>query len=322
MVAAMRGRTGACGHFARSLLPQLIRHGGFGQIVGVDVMEPAEPLDGIEYHQLDVRSRRMLALLEGADVLIHLAFVIFHRGRRRRTEEINIDGSIQTFEMAARRHVKRIVVASSHAVYGAHPDNPVPLDENWPRRGNESLHYSWAKRLIEEYLDTFEARYPEVELVRLRPCTVWGPHVPPNRAQLYLSSIALAAARYDAPIQLLHEADVARAFVAAASLPNVRGAFNLAPNDWVRPSDLRRLLDVHALDLPGTAVRLINRLMWHLFLTEISPEWLVLARHPIILNNRRAARQLGWRPTRTTVDVAKETLAVIRGESPLFRQSA
>jgi len=69
-----------------------------------------------------------------------------------------------------------------------------------------------------------------------------GAERPPSRANLYLSSISFAATRYDAPIQLLHESDVARGFAAAAGADGLRGAFNLAPYDWVTPSDLRRLL--------------------------------------------------------------------------------
>jgi UDP-glucose 4-epimerase len=308
--------TGACGHFARALLPRLIDEARFESVVGVDVAAPSQPVPGAEMVRMDVRDRGLADLLEGADVLIHLAFVIFHRGDARRAEEINVDGSIQAFEMAARRGVRRIVVAGSHTAYGAHPDNPIPIEETWPLRGNADHHYSWAKRLIEEYLDAFEMRYPEVEVVRLRPCTVWGPNVPPSRAQLYMSSLSIAAKKYDAPIQLLHESDVAEAFVAAALEPDLRGAFNLAPYDWVRPSRLRRMLSVRALKLPDVAFKLLNRLMWRFNLTEISPEWLRLARYPIVLSNRKIDERLGWRPTRGTVDTAGETLATVRGLVP------
>jgi UDP-glucose 4-epimerase len=306
--------TGACGHFARALLPELVNDGRFREVVGVDALAPPVQFPGVRYHQLDVRSREMLGVLDGADVLIHLAFVMFPRGDRRRAEEINIDGTIQTFEMAARRGVRRVVAASSHAVYGAHPDNPLPLDEEWPLRGNEHHPYAWAKRLIEEYLDNFEVRFDEVEVVRLRPCTVWGPNVPPSRAQLYLSSIALAARRYDAPIQLLHEADVARAFVSAAATERLRGAFNLAPYDWIHPSDLRRLLGIRALPVPAPALWLANQLMYRLNLTEVSPDWLRLARYPIVLSCEKVSQRVGWKPSRSTVQTAREQLTLLRGE--------
>ena len=310
--------TGAGGHFARALIPMLLEHPDITEIVGIDAHPPSLVLPRVEYHQADVRSRRLAKMLAGADVLIHLAFVIYHRGKRQTAEEVNLDGTIQVLEMAARQGIKRIVAASSHAVYGAHPDNPVPIDEVWPRRGNRQLHYSWAKRVIEEYLDTFELRYPDVEVVRLRPCNVWGPNVPPSRAQLYLSSVALAAKRYDAPIQLLHEADVARAFVLAAAVPEVSGAFNIAPRDWIRPSDLRGRLQIKGVHLPGLAVKLVSNVMWKLSLTEISPEWLLLGEFPIVLSSKKVRRQLGWEPTRTTVECARETVGVIRGESPVL----
>jgi len=301
--------TGACGHFARALLPLLIADERVTEIIGVDLHRPAQMLPGVEYHALDVRSRRLAGIIDGADVLIHLAFVMFHRGDQKRAEEVNVDGSIQTFEMAARRGVGRIIVASSHAAYGAHADNPIPIDESWPLRGNDKLHYSRTKRIIERYLDGFEQRYPELTVVRLRLCTVWGPNVPPNRASLYLSSVALAARRYDAPIQLLDENDVAEAFIAAATHPEARGAYNVAPSDWIRPSELRRLLDIRALNLPTPAIKLINHVMWRLKLTEMSPAWLLLAKYPIVLSSKKLRQELGWQPDWTTVQTARETLA-------------
>lgn len=299
-------------------MPQLLREKQVEKIIGVDVTPPTYPLPGVEYHQLDVRSRQMARLLDGADVLVHLAFVIFHRGQRRRAEEINIDASLQAFEMAARRGLRRVVMASSFAVYGAHPDNTIPIDEDWPLRGNKSLHYSWAKRIIEEYLQDYEVRHPNVEVVRLRPCTVWGPSVPTSRAQLFLSSISIGAKPYDAPIQLLHEHDVARAFVSAVTQPDLSGAFNVAPHDWVRPADLRELLNVRAIRLPGEALRLLNTVVWRLKLTEISPQWLILARHPIVLSNQKIRRVMGWEPQKSTIQTARETVALIKGESPVF----
>ncbi|MCA9565965.1 MAG: NAD-dependent epimerase/dehydratase family protein, partial [Myxococcales bacterium] len=301
-----------------ALMPLLASEPRFTEVIGLDIQPPVHPMPGVTYHQVDVRSRRMAHYLDGADLLIHLAFVIFHRGDRKQAEEINIDGSIQTFEMAARRGVKRIVAASSHTVYGAHPDNPIPITEDWPLRGNEELHYAWSKRLVEEYLDTFELRYPGIRLIRLRPCTVWGPSIPQSRAQLFLSSLALSSKRYDAPIQLLHEADVAKAFVSAALEPDAVGIYNVAPRDWVRPSELRRLLDIRAAKLPGMAVRLLNSAMWRLNLTELSPEWLILARHPVVLSSQRICQELGWSPTRSTVETARETVASMRGESFAF----
>jgi len=53
-------------------------------------------------------------------------------------------------------------------------------------------------------------------------------------------------------------------------------------------------------------------------LTEMSPDWLLLARYPIVLSCRRIAEAMGWAPTRSTVDTAHETLSLVRGESPVM----
>jgi UDP-glucose 4-epimerase len=266
---------------------------------------------------MDVRSREMSEILKGADLLIHLAFVMFHRNQRRRATDINIDGSIQTYEMAAMRGVKRIVVASSHTVYGAHPDNPIPLIETCERRPNRALRYAWCKGILEDYLDQYETRNPQVKVIRLRPCTVWGHNVPTTRALLYLSSIAVSAKGYNAPIQLLHESDMAQAFLLATLEENAQGAYNIAPGDWICPHELRRALDIRALPLPNLAMPWVNRLMYRFNLTEIPPTWLCLAKHPVLLSNQKLNDCFGWSPTHNSIETARQTLDDIRGQKVL-----
>ena len=76
-------------------------------------------------------------LVAGADVVVHLAFIIF--GGHDETRAINLEGSRNVFEAAARRRARRLVYTSSVAAYGFHDDNPQPLTEEIEPRGTERL---------------------------------------------------------------------------------------------------------------------------------------------------------------------------------------
>jgi len=73
------------------------------------------------YHQADILDREAVdALVEQADVVIHLAFIIM--GSREESERINLQGARNVFEATVA--AQRPVYTSSVAAYGCHSDNP------------------------------------------------------------------------------------------------------------------------------------------------------------------------------------------------------
>ena len=105
-----------------------------------------------EYRQGDVLDRDAVeALVAGADVVVHLAFLIM--GGLEETQHVNLEGSRNVFEAAAAaRARKRLVYASSVAAYGFHADNPSPLTEDVAPRGTERHYYSAQKAELEGVL--------------------------------------------------------------------------------------------------------------------------------------------------------------------------
>ncbi len=82
----------------------------------------------------------------------------------------NVDASLALFEYAAAHGCKRIVYASSTAVYGA---TPAPYVED---KGLEPLNpYGLSKKVLDEKAMAFAAVHPEITVVGLRYCNVYGP---------------------------------------------------------------------------------------------------------------------------------------------------
>src|SRR3954451_24177619 len=114
--------TGPTGDIGRALLRQLDEAPEIDRIIGM-ARRPFNPselgLEKTEYRQGDILDRDSIAnLVEGADVLVHLAFIIL--GGREETHSINLEGTRNVFDAATTAGLKRFVYTSSVAAYGFH----------------------------------------------------------------------------------------------------------------------------------------------------------------------------------------------------------
>src|SRR5256885_4332857 len=114
--------TGPTGTFGFGLVPLLQADERIGRIVGI-ARRPFDPTQHgwskMEYRQGDVRDPEALErAFAGADVVVHLAFMITGAAGREATRAINIDGTVNAFRAARAAKAKRFVYASSVAAYG------------------------------------------------------------------------------------------------------------------------------------------------------------------------------------------------------------
>src|SRR3954468_11816300 len=172
--------TGPTGTFGFGLMPLLEADPRIGRVVGI-ARRPFDPAAHgwakMDYRRGDVRDPMALAgAFAGADVVVHLAFMITGTATRRTIREINVDGTLNAMRAAAGAGAKRFVYASSVAAYGFHAENPEPLTEEWPVRPAAHLFYAQEKAEIERQLAVEAARHSEIDLYLLRPPIVLGPH--------------------------------------------------------------------------------------------------------------------------------------------------
>ena len=120
----------------------------------------------------------LMPALEGADVLIHLAWSTVPRSAAQdpaRDAQVNVEGGLHLIESAARAGVKRIVfVSSGGTVYGRR--SGAPIKENVPLDPTNA--YAAGKSCFEEYLG-IRAAHHGMEHVILRAANLYGdPHGP------------------------------------------------------------------------------------------------------------------------------------------------
>ncbi|MDP2598971.1 MAG: NAD-dependent epimerase/dehydratase family protein [Candidatus Liptonbacteria bacterium] len=103
---------------------------------------------------------------------------VFHEAAINDTENMdaremmraNLDSSAALFEYVIKNGCKRIVYASSTAIYG---NGPVPYKEDQPL--DPMNPYAESKKLMEEKAWAIASAHPDVRIIGLRYCNIYGP---------------------------------------------------------------------------------------------------------------------------------------------------
>jgi len=323
--------TGPTGTFGFALVPLLENDERIARVVGI-ARRPFDPTERgwskMEYRRGDVRDPAALEqAFEGADVVVHLAFLITGTASRETTRAINVEGTLNTFRSAAASGAKRFVYASSVAAYGFHRDNPVGMSEDWPVRPAAHLFYAQEKAELERLLNEEAAAHPELGLYLLRPPIVLGPHAvgakdvlpgplaPLGRRLVNLargrSPVPLPAPVPPLPVQFIHEDDVAQAFVLCIAGAGPPGAYNIAGDGVLSGTDVAREFGLAPVPVPGAPVQAAARAVAALPAPPLLPpatEWVEALSHPAIMDVSKAKRELGWAPRYTGLEALRDTL--------------
>lgn len=120
--------TGAASGVGDLLTRRLVASGEVRQVVAVDERRGEVP--EALWHTLDVRDPAIAERLRGADVVVHLAIDLDLETDPAARTAYNVRGTQTVLTAAAAAGVRRVVLCTSAMVYGALPDNDVPLSED------------------------------------------------------------------------------------------------------------------------------------------------------------------------------------------------
>jgi nucleoside-diphosphate-sugar epimerase len=207
--------------------------------------------------------------------------------------------------------LRHVVYASSATVYGAWPDNAVPLSESIPLRPNPgaafAVDHAEGERLVGEWKRAAPGRTATV----LRPTTLVGPGERPRLAPLLAGYAGLAVRGAGRPVQAVHVDDVAAAAALAAER-GLDGTYNVAPDGWIT--------DATARAVAGGPLRLALPARFVRALTRLPSAALAYAVHPWVVANDRL-RAEGWTPEHSNEEALVATHAATwRDLSPRRRQ--
>jgi nucleoside-diphosphate-sugar epimerase len=332
--------TGPTGSIGRSFVRLLERTPEVERVLGM-ARRPFDPqkmgLRKLEYRRGDVLNRASVdALVEEADVVVHLAFLIM--GSEDETQEINMQGSRNVFESAFAAKVGRLVYTSSVAAYGFHKDNPPWLTEKIHARGSDNHYYSRQKAQLEEMLANL-GRYADTDVYVFRPCVVAGPDstdlieqiplvgagdkVPAPLRKLGGALPMLRPVIPDPgiPFQLVHEDDVASALVGGVLGEGPPGTYNLAADGEMTLTDLAHALGWYAVPIPELAVETTARIVSTLPLMPAKATWVNALRVPVLMDTTKAKKELGWLPAYDTAETLAVTIDAARAKGLISRRA-
>lgn len=314
--------TGVTGNLGTSVLAALCDEPAVDEIVGIARRRPPELGEKVRWVSADVVTDDLIAAFAGADVVIHLAWLIQPSRDPQTTWSTNVRGSSRVFQAAADAGVRAIVYSSSVGAYSAGPKDH-PVDESWPTDGVPTCTYSREKSYVERLLDAFEMRNPEIRVARLRPGFVLkraaasgirrlfaGPFLP--TPLLRPDFIPLVPRLPQLRFQAVHSLDVGQAFRLAALRTDAHGAFNVAAQPQIGPDELAALFHARTVPMPAWLLRKLAAFAWRTRLVPTEPGMVDLLLAVPLMDISRARDELGWLPTRSAGDALLELLEGMR----------
>lgn len=253
---------------------------GTGGVIGARVLQwLAQSFDVLDVDAADADSQHDLG---GAKTLVHL----------RLTREVTSDRVRRV--LAAADGVRHLTMVSSASVYGAWPNHPTPISEDLPVRPNLeaswAVHHADAERMVLEWCDQGDR-----SAAILRPAPVVSSGLGGPIGEAMLAAAPIRTGSDDPPVQFLHLDDLASAVVLATQR-RLSGVFNVAPDGWLSPGELRALLGARPkirlpMPLPKRLDRYVARRVGH-----AAPEGLLpYTRYSWVVANDRL-RAEGWEP--------------------------
>lgn len=286
MTAAKAVVTGGAGFIGSHLVDALIEHGFDVHVV--DSYAAGKRADRISakatYRDVDVRDEKLASVLDGAHYVFHLAAlprVPYSIEHPVETFEVNAGATTNVLRAAQTAGVKRVVLASSAAVYGDSQELPLREDAS----PNPKSPYGFQKQ-VSELACRYWSEQEGLSTVSLRYFNVYGPRFDPEGAyalvigrflKLRMEGKALTISGDGAHTRdYVHVREVARANILAAESP-AAGKGELINLGTGRESSV-----LHVASLIGGEVEHVEE--------RVEP-----ARSAADI--RRAEELLGWKPS-------------------------
>jgi UDP-glucose 4-epimerase len=293
--------TGGAGMVGRALASTLPSE----NLVVTDLADTGLP-GHLRFRRMDVTGEDPDKVIgqERPDVVVHLASIVTPPPGMTREQAFAVDvtGTRNVLAACAAHGVKRLVVTSSGAAYGYHADNPVPLTEDAPCRGNPEFAYADHKRQVEEMLAIARETTPALEQVVLRVGTVLGAGVDNQITALFRRKRLLSIRGSDSPFVFIWTQDLAR-IVKHAATDGPAGIFNVAGDGWLSIDDLAQAMGKPVLRLPAWGVKAALAVLHPLGLSQYGPEQVRFLQYRPVLANDRLKQVFGYTPELTSAEV-------------------
>jgi UDP-glucose 4-epimerase len=292
-------------------------------LFGCDVKDPISTLEEMDFVHADARQVAIGKLIRRlkVDTVVHLAVMVDSPRDERSIHETDVIGTMNILAgcSAPSGTVRRLIVKSSQAAYGAGPNDASFFSEEMTNP--ERLASSITRDLLdmEQLVSEFALRNESCQVTVLR----LGFRVSEDTTLAsYLSlPIVPTFAGFDPRLQLLHEDDAAEAIVRAV-LGEHPGVFNVAAGGVVLLSQAIAIMGGTPAPILPPYARWIGRLALRAMTRVKLPAHLAdVIAYGSVMDCSRLEVAFGWKPAYTSREVMDglargKELEVIEAPSP------
>ena len=298
--------TGASGYIGSKLLERLEREPGLRKVVTFDVKPLRVPVHNIAFYRKDVSEPIDDELNDqDATTLVHLAFNPGRATSRREVDGIreeNLETLRAVLASCVRTRVGHLIYISSHTVFGAHSDNPIPIPDDAPLRPSLDDSSAFDKQQCELFLQEFAQTQNDVKITVLRSCTVLGNGTDDSAVSSYFRPWLLGLTAYNPPLQFVYDDDLVRV-ISIIIQREIPGTFNVAGDGIVHYREMADILKSNRVSLPPFLAYPLVQLCWGLHLQrETTAASLDHVRWPVLMSTGKLHQATGYRFLHTALD--------------------
>lgn len=291
--------------------------GQLAQVVALD--DHRGDVDGAHWRIAELDQPSVVKRLTDVDVLVHVAApadleaALAQPAVERRARAIRTAQAVLTAAAAA--GVSRVVAVTSAMVYGAHPDNPIPLAEDAPLRTVVDSGLVGDMLEVEHLVERVPRVHPGVRTTVLRPAALVGPGVDTVTTRHFEAPRLLTIAEGPTVWQFCHVDDLGEA-VATAVVEDLDGPLTVGCDGVLSEQSVERLSGMRRLELPLALARGTAERLHRVGVLPMPPEDLAYTAFPWVVSSARL-KEAGWRPRYDNETCLGVLLDQVRGRHAL-----
>lgn len=300
--------TGVSGYLGSRVAGRLSADPSVERIIGVDSAPPSradlELLGRTEFVRADIRSPLIGKVIVQAEVdtVVHCAVTANPRtaGGRTPMQELNVIGTMQLLAACQKSEtVRRFVLKSTTAVYGASPRDPAVFTEDMPAKSLPRSGYAKDAVEVESYVRGFARRRPDIAVTTLRFANFVGPQADTTLTRYFALPVVPTELGYDPRLQVLHEADAVEV-MRRASVHERPGVFNVAGEGALLLSQALRRAGRIAVPVAPPAVSLVSKVIRRSGLADFSADQLQFLTFGRVVDITKLRTEFGYTPAFST----------------------
>ncbi|MBM7087258.1 SDR family oxidoreductase [Streptomyces sp. NPDC012461] len=301
--------TGAASGVGALLTERLAASEEVKQVVAID--ERRGECADAEWHILDVRDPAIAEKLRGADVVVHLALDLDLETDAAARTAYNVRGTQTVLTAAAASGVRRVVLCTSAMVYGALPDNELPLSEDAELKATAEATGVGDLLEIERLARRAPRAHPGLNVTVVRPAVLVGGGADTALTRYFESPRLLVVAGSRPAWQFCHVDDLCSALEYAA-VEKVEGELAVGCDGWLEQEEVEELSGIRRMELPSAVALGAAARLHRIGLTPSPAGDLAYTMYPWVVSGSRL-HDAGWRPSYTNEEVLEELLGEVSG---------